>query len=304
MRKETTMALAKVLIAAAWADGLPSHDEVNSLKDILFSLPDMTADDYANLEIYLDSPISEEESARLIEDLRKNLTNSKERSYAISMLEKLISADGEETEQERAFLEDVTTELESGGFGIMKSLSGMLGGAMKRRSKAVENKPNRELQIDDFKKNKIFYTLNREIPESGLDFNDIPEDKLRKLSLASGLMARVAYVDEKVEPAEQAGIRNSLEKVWGLTSKESDFVAQVALSEYARGMDNYRLSRQFFENTTEDERVKFLDVLFAVAASDGEISYDETEEIRKIASALKLTHKQFIDAKLRALGKE
>ena len=304
MRKETTMALAKVLIAAAWADGLPSHDEVNSLKDILFSLPDMTADDYANLEIYLDSPISEEESARLIEDLRKNLTNSKERSYAISMLEKLISADGEETEQERAFLEEVTTELESGGFGIMKSLSGMLGGAMKRRSKAVENKPNRELQIDDFKKNKIFYTLNREIPESGLDFNDIPEDKLRKLSLASGLMARVAYVDEKVEPAEQAGIRNSLEKVWGLTSKESDFVAQVALSEYARGMDNYRLSRQFFENTTEDERVKFLDVLFAVAASDGEISYDETEEIRKIASALKLTHKQFIDAKLRALGKE
>ena len=31
--------LAKVIIAAAWADGQVSHEEVNSLKDLLFQLP-------------------------------------------------------------------------------------------------------------------------------------------------------------------------------------------------------------------------------------------------------------------------
>ena len=64
-------------------------------------------------------------------------------------------------------------------------------------------------------------------------------------------------------------------------------------------MDYYRLSRRFFESTTEDERVRFMDALFAVADADGRVSYEEIEEIRTIATVLKLTHKQFIDAKLK-----
>ena len=303
MKKETTMALAKVLIAAAWADGELTHDEINSLKDLLFSLPNMTADDYASLEIYLDSPISEEESARLVENLRKTLANPKERSFAIETLEKMVSADGKETDTEQAFLEEVSTELEAGGFGLMKALSGMLHGTMNRRSETVEESPNRESQTEDFLKNKIFFDINQKIAEGDVDFSNIPEDKLRKLSLASGLMARVAYVDDKVAAGEREGIQNALLKNWGLTQSEASFVTEIALSEFAKGMDNYRLSRQFFESTTEDERVNFLDVLFAVAASDGEISYYETEEIRQIAKGLLLSHDQFINAKLKATKK-
>jgi uncharacterized tellurite resistance protein B-like protein len=64
-------------------------------------------------------------------------------------------------------------------------------------------------------------------------------------------------------------------------------------------LDYYRLSRRFFESTTEDERVHFMDALFAVADGDSGVSYEEIEEIRTIAIVLKLTHKQFIDAKLK-----
>lgn len=39
------MALAKVMIAAAWADGSVNNDEINSLKDLLFQLPEMTDSD-------------------------------------------------------------------------------------------------------------------------------------------------------------------------------------------------------------------------------------------------------------------
>ncbi|MGB2911413.1 MAG: TerB family tellurite resistance protein, partial [Anaerolineales bacterium] len=53
------------------------------------------------------------------------------------------------------------------------------------------------------------------------------------------------------------------------------------------------------ETTTAEQRVRFLDVLFAVADGDGRVSYEETEEIRLIAKMLKLTHRQFIDAKLK-----
>ena len=47
-----TLALAKLMIAAAWADNLVSIEEINCLKDLLFRLPEMTAKDWDLLEIY------------------------------------------------------------------------------------------------------------------------------------------------------------------------------------------------------------------------------------------------------------
>jgi uncharacterized tellurite resistance protein B-like protein len=47
-----------------------------------------------------------------------------------------------------------------------------------------------------------------------------------------------------------------------------------------------------------DELSMFIDTLFAVAAADGKASSTEIEEIRYIATALGVPHKQFIKAKL------
>jgi uncharacterized tellurite resistance protein B-like protein len=73
----------------------------------------------------------------------------------------------------------------------------------------------------------------------------------------------------------------------------------VAVSQTAHLMDKHRLARQFASVCSPEERVQFLDVLFAVAAADGMASYKEIEEIRKISRSLKLSNEQFIEAKLR-----
>jgi uncharacterized tellurite resistance protein B-like protein len=59
------------------------------------------------------------------------------------------------------------------------------------------------------------------------------------------------------------------------------------------------LAREFAAACTRRQRAEFLDVLFAVAAADGEASFEEIEEIRALARALKLSHRQFIQAKLK-----
>ncbi len=61
--KTVILNLAKVLVASAWADGQISNDEINSLKDLTFHLPGMTAADWVQIEIYIDSPVGEAESA-------------------------------------------------------------------------------------------------------------------------------------------------------------------------------------------------------------------------------------------------
>jgi uncharacterized tellurite resistance protein B-like protein len=292
------MALAKVMIAAAWTDGSVSNDEMNSLKDLLFQLPEMTASDWAELDIYIETPVGEAEHARLVTDLQASLKSSEDKELAITMIDELVSADGEITPEEQASVEQIKSAVRDANVGVLGSMGNFLGSSVNRRSKAVTDAPNRELYLDDYVKNKVFYNVSRrlELEETEID---IPEKELRRLSLAGGLMARVAYVDHEVQEGEFDSMVSAIQNNWELSDVQAALVAESAVSAITKGLDYYRMSRRFFESTTEDERVHFMDALFAVADGDEGVSYLEIEEIRTIATVLKLTHKQFIDAKLK-----
>ena len=297
-RSDAIMALAKVMIAAAWADGSISNDEMNSLKDLLFQLPEMTASDWAELDIYIETPIGDAERDRLVADLQASLKSSQDKELALTMIDELVEADGEITADEQASVNETKTAIKDANVGVLGSMGNFLGSSVNRRSKAVTDAPNRELYLDDYVKNKVYYSVSRrlELEETGID---IPEAELRRLSLAGGLMARVAYVDHEVQEGEFDSMVSAIQNNWNLSDLEAALVAETAVSTITKGLDYYRLSRRFFDSTTEDERVHFMDALFAVADGDSGVSYEEIEEIRTIATVLKLTHKQFIDAKLK-----
>jgi uncharacterized tellurite resistance protein B-like protein len=297
-KSNVIMALAKVMIATAWADGSITNDEINSLKDLLFQLPEMTASDWAELDIYIETPVGEAERARLVADLGAALSSSHEKAMAVTMIDELVNADGEITAEERETAEEIKTAIQEANVGVLGGMSKFLGNSVNRRSQAVERAPNRELYLDDYVKNKVFYNVSRRLELEQTEI-DISERELRRLSLAGGLMARVAYVDHEVQEGEFNSMVEAIQTNWELSDVEAALVAESAVSAITKGLDYYRMSRRFFESTTEDERVHFMDALFAVADADGRVSYEEIEEIRTIATVLKLHHKQFIDAKLK-----
>lgn len=288
-------ALAKVLIAAAWADGTVSYEEINSLKDLLFQLPDMTASDWAELDIYIETPVGETERARLVAELQDALRSPQDKALAVDAVDSLVNADGELSDEELAAAEEIKSAIQDVNVGLFGSMSKML---VNRRSNVIANAPNREMYLDDFEKNKIYYKVSRrlELDDSSID---IPDRELRKLSFAGGLMARVAYVDRDIQDSEFEAMETAIEKNWGIPEVQATLVAEVAASEIGKDLDYYSISRGFFESTTQDERLRFVDVLFAVADGDSGVSHYEIEEIRTISTVLKLSHKQFIDAKLK-----
>jgi uncharacterized tellurite resistance protein B-like protein len=298
-KDQVIMPLAKVIIAAAWADGELTNDEVNSLKDLLFHMPDMTARDWAQLEMYIDSPVDEAERERLIADLQSAMASNRDKELAINELDQMVHADGELTPEEEAVVEEIKTAIEDVDTGIFGGMGRLVRGPVSRRSQKVANAPNRELYFEDFLSNRIYYNIRLRLDLLNEEDLPISEAELRKFSLAGGLMARVAYVNRDASEAEYESMRRALGKCWQIGDEEAAVVIEVAISEISKDLDYYRLSREFFECTTEAERLCFLDVLFAVADGDGRVSYEEIEEIRTIANMLKLTHKQFIDAKLK-----
>lgn len=304
------LALAKVIIAAAWADGDLSHEEINSLKDLILRLTHVSATveglnarQWAVLDIYMASPVDAAERARLIEELQNKLVTSEHKKLALAGLEDMLQADGEVSDEERAVLAEIKTAIESLTPGLLGQLGRLVKGAVERRSEAVADAPNREALLEDFIKNKIYYSLRRRLQLDQTDELDIPEEELRKLSLAGGLMARVAHVDREVTEAEFETMVAVLQQDWEISREAAAFVAEVAISEVAEDLDFYRLTRQFFESTSREERIRFLDVLFDVANADGHVSYAELDEIRLIARGINLTRRRVSEAKAKLRDK-
>ena len=103
------LSLAKVALAAAWADGEITLQEVNSVKVVLMRLPrsggksgpELTAREFAMLEMYARTPIGPEERARLLAELQTEKWTPDDRAMAIEALTSLIQADGSVTSDRR-----------------------------------------------------------------------------------------------------------------------------------------------------------------------------------------------------------
>lgn len=289
------LSLAKVLVASAWADGQISNDEINSLKDLTFHLPGMTAADWAQIDIYIDSPVGEAERERLVADLKERLQTPADRDLALQALDSLLQSDAAPDPAEQEIIDQIKAEIQN---TQLSSWGRFVRGRAAKRTQTVQAGPNRELLMDDFVNNKIFYDVKRALAAES-DSPQLTDADLRKLSLAGGLLARVAYADQQVSGDENQAIIAALQAHWGVSPAEAAIVAAAAEANIQADLDYYRLTRAFFEATSEDERVRFLDVLFAITTSDGAATFEEVEEIRQIASGLLLTHQQFIEAKLK-----
>jgi uncharacterized tellurite resistance protein B-like protein len=298
-KRKLILSLAKVLISAAWADGNIDNSELNCLKDLLFSLEEMHASDWAELEIYLADPIDPHERAHLLEELQHNLRSSKDKQLALDMLHKLVSADGQTPVDEQRIAGEIERSILDAGTTIFDQLGNLLKGPIQRRESSLQPTPNREEYLEDFLRNRIYYHLRRMSDLGEIEFT-MPDDEVRKLSLAGGLLARVATADSEVSSHEQVAMAEALQDRWNLSHEVAGSVAALAISEVETGLDFFRLSREFFDATSREERLRFVEVLFQIGYSDGDLSHTETEEIRHIANGLKLSHREFIDAKLSA----
>ena len=199
-----------------------------------------------------------------------------------------MEADGRVSDEEQEVLDQIQASIESVDTGLLGDLRRLVRGALQRRSQAVRNMPNRETYFEEFLKNKVYYEVRRRLDLLASDIA-IPDDELRKLSLVGGMMAHVARVDHVIMENETEKITSILETNWGLSRDAAAFVMDCAISEVSQDFDYLRMTREFTELTTPSERNKLIDLLFAVANADGDVSNEELLEITYLADYLLLS---------------
>ncbi len=295
--KRFILELGKLLIAAAWADGTLSTKEINGLKELLFQLPDISGEEWMELELYMASPVGEDERQRLLDRVMSGMGSAADKALALEALGKLVPPDASERDQQREVVQQLRDDLEQGSGGFLDHLRRPFRRILNLRGQHYRDEQDRESRLEDFIKNTIYFQVTMELRDRGMTF-DLPDVDVRKLCLAAGLMARVAGVDHVVSAEETTVMGKVLQRHWALTGEQAELVAEISHHRIFRGLDSVRLVKRFKELTTRNERQEFLHCLFEVANAADQTSFEEIEEIRGIAQGMDLSHQDFLDAKL------
>jgi uncharacterized tellurite resistance protein B-like protein len=300
--KSFILELGKLLIAAAWADGVLSTEEVNGLKELLFQLPDISGEEWMELELYMVSPVTEEERQRLLNRVLQRMASQTDKDLAHEALQKLVLSESQGADPQIEVVKQLQEDIERGSTGFLEHLRRPLRRILNLRGQKYSEDHDRESRLEDFIKNTIYFQVTMELQDRGITF-DLPDSDIRRLCLTAGLMARVAGIDHTISKEETAIMTGVLQKNWKLTKEQAQLVVEISHHRIFRGLDGVRLVKRFNDFTTRTERRDFLDCLFAVANAADQTSFDEIEEIREIAKGLELSHQDFIEAKL-AISRE
>jgi uncharacterized tellurite resistance protein B-like protein len=110
------------------------------------------------------------------------------------------------------------------------------------------------------------------------------------------ILSRVARADHHVSEAESALMERLVAERADLPGEQAALVVRIATVETLRhgGTEDFIVTREFAKTATREQKLALLDCLFAVSSTDSSIRTVEDNEIRKIASELKLEHADFI----------
>ena len=145
----------------------------------------------------------------------------------------------------------------------------------------------------DEKANRKQATVLYDTVRAALDDDD--DTTVRIVASVAALLVCVAYADLDYAPAEEKVLRETLERIHGLTDQGVTTILRV-LREHRvtiTGAEATSYARELLELTEEDFRLELLDVLLDLAASDDEVSVAETNMLRGVVVALGLTQSHY-----------
>jgi uncharacterized tellurite resistance protein B-like protein len=137
-------------------------------------------------------------------------------------------------------------------------------------------------------------------------------ERARFIACFAYILGRVARADHKVTEGETAAMERIMVAHTGVPEDQAKLAIKIATAHGLRhgGTEDFLVTREFAQIADREQRLALLECLFVLSSSDRAIVMLEDNEMRRIASELKLEHGDFIAARreylehLKVLGRE
>ena len=129
---------------------------------------------------------------------------------------------------------------------------------------------------------------------------DVRQSDGHRLQIATGaLLIEMMRTDVEVTEDERGVVVSALQKKFDLTSEETHDLVELAEAEADDAIDHYQFTSLIKTGFSPEQKRKVVEYLWAVAYADGDADKHEEYLVRKIANLIGVSHKEFIEAKLR-----
>jgi uncharacterized tellurite resistance protein B-like protein len=145
-------------------------------------------------------------------------------------------------------------------------------------------------------KDWLSLTLTDEQTTSSLSATD------SKMQAVAALMIEIIALDGVQHEAERQLLRQCLSNQFGLTGADVDKLVQQAEAAHGQATDFYPFTAAINEQFSYEQKVELIADLWSLAQADGHIDELEQHMIRKLASLLYVSHKDFIATKISVVG--
>ena len=128
-------------------------------------------------------------------------------------------------------------------------------------------------------------------------------ERARFIACFAYILTRAARADHQVTDGEARLMEDIIVEHAHVDQQQAGLIVRIARDAgHSRGTDDYLITREFERVATREQKLELLDSLFAIAAADASILTVEDNEVRRIASELKLEHADYIAVRQRYLS--
>ncbi len=110
--------------------------------------------------------------------------------------------------------------------------------------------------------------------------------------------------DTKISEHEQKTIVNSIRSKFNLSEEETNTLLELAKEEIRKATGYYEFTSLINKGFTYEQKLKVIEHLWEVAFADAGLDKYEEHMVRKIANLIYVSHKDFIETKLRVRNRK
>jgi uncharacterized tellurite resistance protein B-like protein len=132
------------------------------------------------------------------------------------------------------------------------------------------------------------------------DSSDQNRKRTQDIRIATcALLLEMSHIDGEFSPSERERVLSILKRNFDLSGEYATALLEASNEELKGSVDLWQFTNCINQNYSIEEKIQVVEMVWNVVYADGKLDKHEDYLVHKLATLLRLTHKQLIEAKLK-----
>ncbi len=118
---------------------------------------------------------------------------------------------------------------------------------------------------------------------------------------ACALLLEMSKIDDEFSAPEQKRVVSAMKEKYNLSSRDVQEIMEKSDKELEGSLDLWQFTSLINKNYSMEEKLGIIETVWGIAYADGKLDKHEDYLMHKLASLLRLTHRQLMETKCAAI---